>query len=286
MFKDPNVALIQLNVPSNARPAEQYLRAETFVRESARDGADLIVLPEMALGMHSVSNNAHEDRMQFCQEVEEQIQHFQTLAKELNVNIVPGSFAEALFDGSGNISYHNTTCYIDRTGSILQRYRKVNLWGDERLAFTAGNEHLVFETEFGKIGLLICWDLAFPEAFRLLVKQDARMIIIPTHWKSQDCGPKGLAHNPDSERTLINSIICARAYEQNVCVVYCNAGGSAEDGYFGCSQITLPFKGPVVLMSGEEQYGVHKVEFGTLLEDAEEIWNIRADVNSPSWYLK
>lgn len=112
------------------------------------------------------------------------------------------------------------------------------------------------------------------------------MIIIPTHWKSQDCGPKGLVHNPDSERTLINSIICARAYEQIVCVVYCNVGGPLEDGYFGSSQITLPFKGPVVLMNEEEKYCVQKVEFGTVLQDAEEVWNIRADIMSPSWYLK
>ena len=98
---------------------------------------------------------------------------------------------------------------------------------------------------------MICWDLAFPEAFRSLIKQGAKYIFIPTLWKSQDCGPKGLAHGADSERTFIDSIITARAYEQNAVIVFCNVGGEGsveaaeKAGYFGASQITMPFKGQI-----------------------------------------
>jgi predicted amidohydrolase len=194
---------------------------------------------------------------------------------------------EPVFDVDGETVLHfcNTTYYIDRQGIIKLTYRKVNLWGDERKAFKKGNEHEVIETEeFGKLGLLICWDLAFPEAFRQLIKKGARIIVMPTLWKLPDCGPKGLAANPDSERIFINSVMSTRAFENNVCIVFCNTGGPAKSGHFGNSQITLPFKGPIVKLGCEEEVVTQEIEFGTILEDAEDVWNIRADVTSEGWY--
>lgn len=184
---------------------------------------------------------------------------------------------------------HNTTCYIDRTGKILHTYHKVNLWGSERLSCIQGTTHQAFDTpEFEFIGLLVCWDLAFPEAFRALIKQGARYIFIPTMWKSQDCGEKGLKHGQNSERTFIDSVITARAFEENCVVVFCNVGGDCEDGrkgakeveegvHFGASQVTMPFKGQVARCDGREQY---------LVVEVEEVWGIRGNVASDPWYLK
>jgi predicted amidohydrolase len=194
--------------------------------------------------------------------------------------------SEAIFDVDGQFLHHcNTTYYIDRTGTVKLRYAKANLWGDERKCFTKGSTHEVFDTqEFGKIGLLICWDLAFPEAFRALIKQDARIIFIPTLWKLPDCGEKGLRYNKRSEDMFINSTITTRAFEQNVCVVFCNTGGPLDEGHFGCSQICMPFLGPIVKLGPEEQVVVKEVQFKSILEDAEDVWNIRADIMSPDWY--
>jgi predicted amidohydrolase len=183
------------------------------------------------------------------------------------------------------LAYYNTSYYINRNGDIKLRYRKVNLWGPEKLAVSRGTEHAVIDTdEFGRVGLLICWDLAFPEAFRELVKAGAQFIFIPTLWKSADCGDKGLAYNRESERTFINSVITARAFEQNSCIVFCNTGGLDEAAYFGCSQITVPFKGPIVIFDGREQVGVTEVILGDILKDAEEVWNIRQDITAADWY--
>jgi predicted amidohydrolase len=66
---------------------------------------------------------------------------------------------------------HNTTYYIDSSGKIKSRYRKVNLWRSERKYFVPGHKVSVFNTKFGKIGLIICWDLIFPEVFRKMVKR-------------------------------------------------------------------------------------------------------------------
>ncbi|KAF7555383.1 hypothetical protein G7Z17_g2214 [Cylindrodendrum hubeiense] len=280
----PRVALIQLYIPyGKTTPSSQFQRAATFIRAAAADHADLVILPEMALG-----HPTPETMAQYSRDCQAELLNFQALAKELSVNIIPGSLCEDVLDADGqHLHYSNTTYYIDRTGTTKLSYRKVNLWGDERKAFTKGNTHEIIDTdEFGKLGLLICWDLAFPEAFRALAKLGARVVVIPILWKLADCGPKGLAVNPDSERIFINSVLSARAYEQNMCVIMCNTGGPADEGHFGCSQITLPFKGPLVKMNGDEGISVTAIEFNTIIEDAEDVWNIRADINSPGWYNK
>jgi predicted amidohydrolase len=219
--------------------------------------------------------------------------------KELNINIIPGSYPSLAVNSTPTFSkFHNTTCYISRTGRILSTYHKVNLWGSERLSCVPGTSHTAFNTpEFGPIGLLICWDLAFPEALRTLMQQDARYIFIPTMWKSQDCGEKGLKHGKDSERTFIDSVITARAFEENCVLVFCNVGGDCdggkkgvkeveEEGYFSASQVTMPFKGQISRFDGREQCLVVEVDnVDNVLKDAEEVWNIRRDVQRKDWYL-
>lgn len=71
----------------------------------------------------------------------------------------------------------------------------------------------------GKVGLLICWDLAFPEAFRELIAQGAKTIIIPTYWSLLDSGKIGSGYNPSSEITFLDSALTTRAFE-NTCGLF------------------------------------------------------------------
>jgi hypothetical protein len=64
--------------------------------------------------------------------------------------------------------------------------------------------------------MLICWDLAFPEAFRELIANGAKIIITPTFWTLNDCNPAGLALNPSSEALFLDSMLTSRAFE-NTC---------------------------------------------------------------------
>ena len=87
----------------------------------------------------------------------------------------------------------------------------------EREHLTSGNdEHEVFDTPLGKVGMLICWDLAFPEAFRELICQGAKLIIIPSFWTLNDCSEEGLKYNPSSEAVFLDSFLTARTFE-NTC---------------------------------------------------------------------
>ena len=76
--------------------------------------------------------------------------------------------------------------------------------------------HEVFDTPLGKVGLLICWDLGFPEAFRELISRGAKLIVVPTFWKLDDCSDEGRAINPASEVLFLDSVLVTRCFE-NTC---------------------------------------------------------------------
>jgi predicted amidohydrolase len=103
--------------------------------------------------------------------------------------------------------------------------------------------------------MLICWDLAFPEAFRELIAGGAKIIIIPTFWNLSDCTEEGLKHNPRSEALFLESTLVSRCFENTCMVVFANAGGpvgkTTKGAYAGLSQVAVPFKGkshPIYLL--------------------------------------
>ncbi len=94
-----------------------------------------------------------------------------------------------LLEANGDL-FHNTLVLIDREGRIVGRYRKIHLTiGEGENGLTPGNEYAVFDTDFGKVGLLTCWDNWFSESARALRLKGAEMIFMPlagdssaTHW--------------------------------------------------------------------------------------------------------
>ena len=83
--------------------------------------------------------------------------------------------------GDSNDIY-NTAVFADRQGKIAGKARKVYLWKSEKKRFKQGEEFPVFETEFGRAAILICYDLEFPEPARIAALKGARMIFCPAAW--------------------------------------------------------------------------------------------------------
>jgi predicted amidohydrolase len=108
--------------------------------------------------------------------------NYQALAKELKICIVPGTIIEKHSGPNEASLFYNTAYFISNDGSILGSYRKKNIWHPERphLTSSAQERHEAIDTPIGRIGMLICWDLAFPEAFRELIADGADIVIIPT----------------------------------------------------------------------------------------------------------
>lgn len=195
---------------------KNFEKAANFIRSASGQGADLAVLPEYHL-LNWLPND--EKFREACSHWETYLKKYQDLAKECNISLVPGTIVELHDAGTKDERLLNVAYFIENTGNIIGKYVKKNLWGDiERLHLTSSSmdPHPVFDTPLGKVGMLICWDLAFPEAFREMISQGAKIIIIPTFWTLSDCSKEGLAINPTAEGLFLDSMLTARCFE-NTC---------------------------------------------------------------------
>ncbi len=155
-------------------------KAEELVRKAASNGAKIILLSELF------------ERKYFCQErrydyydlalpISENpaVLHFQKVCKELKV-VMPIS----VYEKDGN-TFYNSVAMIDADGTNLGTYRKTHIPDDhyyqEKFYFTPGNTGFkVFDTEYGRVGVGICWDQWFPETARCLALKGADIILYPT----------------------------------------------------------------------------------------------------------
>ena len=171
------VSAIQIQV-SNCLE-DNLNKVETKIREAARNGANIILLPELF------------ERQYFCQERRyeyyayaretldnDAVKMALELSRELNILILV-----SLYELSGNSSY-NTLAYVE-DGKLLGTYRKTHIPDDhyyqEKFYFAPGNTGFkVFDTKYGRIGAGICWDQWFPETARCLALNGAELIFFPT----------------------------------------------------------------------------------------------------------
>ncbi|KKY27202.1 putative nitrilase cyanide hydratase and apolipoprotein n-acyltransferase [Phaeomoniella chlamydospora] len=269
-------------------PSSNFARAADFIRKSKADGAVLAVLPEYHLLSWVPDDPKHAE---LAGEWQAYLTKYQELAKELAICIVPGTIVRKIKDNGGKDILVNIATFIDYTGKICGEYQKKNLWHPERMHLTSSGvavPHIAFDTPLGRVGMVVCWDLAFPEAFRAMVRDGAQLIILPTFWMSTDCSPKGLVRNPEAEALFLNSTLTARAFENTCAVVFVNAGGKKEDGYLGLSQVAMPFIGPLkgsLLEGSAEGVGIVDVDM-EILNEAEENYKVREDLAREDWHYE
>ncbi|OJD28933.1 carbon-nitrogen hydrolase [Diplodia corticola] len=283
MAQTIKVAVIQLH-PKPLQIEHNFNKAASFIKSAALQGAELAVLPE-----YHLTNWVPKDPgfLPLCEQWETYLKKYQALAKEHRICIVPGTIVERHRDADKEDErLLNVAYFINQDGDIIGKYVKKNLWGPEREHLTSSGRdiHEVFDTPIGRVGMLICWDLAFPEAFRELIAQGAKIIIIPCFWTLADCSPKGLGYNPSSEALFLDSMLTARAFENTCAIIFSNAGGPAGKGYAGVSQVTVPYIGPVTRL-GSCAEGMSIVDLDlSILEDAEENYQVRADLARHDWH--
>jgi predicted amidohydrolase len=146
------------------------------VREAAGRGARLVVLPELAACGY-VFRDAAEARAAAEPTTGPTVTLLRELSAELGCVLVAG-FAELGDDGQ----VHNSVALTDG-GGLVAVYRKVHLWGSEPDLFRAGDARpAVVDTSAGRIGLLICYDLEFPEWARLAAEAGAEILAVPVNW--------------------------------------------------------------------------------------------------------
>lgn len=288
-------------------PESNFATAVSYIREAAAQGASLAVLPEFHL-ISWVPDDPRYDAL--AETAHAYVSKYQELAIELNICLVPGTIVamkdvsnlgsvleESQASGTARKTPLNIAPFISNTGEILGSYNKVNVWHRERPYLTSGAEshisagiphiapHTVIQTPLGPVGILICWDISFPEAFRSLIMQGARIIIIPSFWTAYDMTPKCLEINKNAEALFLQSALISRACENTCCIIFANAGGPQEEGYIGLSQVTMPLIGPVPGSFDDASEGVRVVAVDMSLVDiAEENYLIRQDLKRHDWH--
>ena len=171
------VSMIQMQV--TADKAVNLAHMTELVREAAKQGSDIVILPEMFPCLYETAS--------FVKNAEPKggavWTALSTAAKENSVYLVGGSMPEQ--DGE---RIYNTCFVFDRSGAQIARHRKTHLFDvdvkggqyfKESDTFSAGSDVTVFDTEFGKMGLCICFDMRFPELARLHALEGAKVIFVP-----------------------------------------------------------------------------------------------------------
>lgn len=215
---------------NNPQAGFAHLRGEAA--KAKAQGAELLVLTEMYLSGYNIGPEAALRHAITA----EGLAPAQEVAKSLHIALVFG-YPE-LVDGK----VANAAVLIGPDGEILLNYRKTHLFGDlDRGMFKQpGTEFPVAELNGTKIGLLICYDIEFPEPARRLALAGAEIILVPT-----------AVMEPYEQ--VARHVIPTRAYENQVYLAYANHSGAENGlGYIGLSSICGP-DGTVLAMAGTDE---------------------------------
>ena len=229
-------------------------RAAQLVAEAAAQHADFAILPEMFVCPFSNGNfrpNAETPNGPA-------VRFLSSLARKHGIYLIAGSIPEL----EENAVY-NTSYFFDRAGNILGKHRKMHLFDAtfrdgsvyrESDAITPGSRMTVVQTEFGPVGLAICFDIRFSELFRLMSLQGVRMIFHPAAF-NLSTGP---AHWDMSVRM--------RALDQQCFMISCAPARNPDCVYvsYGHSMIADPFGAVVARMDTEEGVTVAELDLGEI----------------------
>jgi len=273
------VSAIQMGMSENKE--SNVAKAKNLVRQSARNGAKIILLPELFEGLY------------FCKDMDttyfswakplennELIQQFSDLAKELEIVILVSYFEKS------DSEYFNSLVVVDSDGTIMDNYRKTHIPDgpgyEEKFYFKPGDSGFkVYDTAYGKIGVGICWDQWFCETARALAVMGAEIIFYPTA-----IGSEPEIHLDSKEHW--QRVQMGHSATNTVPVVVANrigleVGESCELTFYGSSFIT-DYTGAKIAEASRDKEEVIYAEFD-LEENAKqrEYWGLLRD-RRPSTY--
>ena len=224
------IAAIQMSTVADKM--ENVRTVKTYLEKIKDENPDFVILPEMFCCPYQTENfpiYAEKEGGPVWQQLS-------GYAKQNGIYMIAGSMPEK--DAEGNV--YNTSYIFDREGKQIGKHRKVHLFDidvkggqtfKESDTLTAGDSDTVFDTEFGKIGVMLCFDIRFPELSRMMVNDGAKVIFVPAAF-NMTTGP---AHWELSFRT--------RALDNQIYMVGCAPARDVSAGYisWGHSIVTDPW---------------------------------------------
>jgi len=194
-------------------------KIKKYIRLAGRAKADIVCFPESCL--HKAKTLHIYDKM------------IKEIREECKKNSIWAIVSEDLFFKGKS---YNTALLIGRDGKVKGKYNKIHLYDDE---VHPGKKSMVFKTDFAKIGIVICWDLAFPELFKRMKKTGAEIVFCPAQWCYEEKAHD--KHHKEREIDLLKSLASARAFENLYFIAICNPLRDASD-QVSYSAIVSPHK--------------------------------------------
>jgi predicted amidohydrolase len=218
------MALAQMSC-ERANKNENLRRIERAALRAAKERADLVIMPELSLTGYVLRDQLYE----LAETVPgNSVKKIESIAKKTQTHII---FGMPEVSEKTQATMYNAAVLVGPEG-FIGKYRKMYLPThsvfDEKRYFRPGYSAAVFDTEIGKIGLVICYDLFFPETVRLARLEGAQLIVC-------------ISASPATRRTFFETLMLARAMENTAFLAYVNLTG-IEDGlqFWGGSRLVGP----------------------------------------------
>jgi predicted amidohydrolase len=251
MKNNPKILVAQMEISPN-NPKENFIKIKSFFAQAKHNNCDFIVFPEYCDGVifPEFFDKKHPDRF---------LKTMQILSKENNIYCIAGSILEKV-----ESKFYNSSYAISKNGDILGKCSKKKLHPRDENHLEQGRNELIFETEFGKIGVLICRDMVYPELTKSLKDKGVKIIFCPTFWNYF-----GFDYNMNTSKIKTNFPvdadinflkICpqARAIENEVFFIVANAGGQYhlprhKEELAGHSSVNCPLHGDIQSLNSYDE---------------------------------
>lgn len=237
-----NILSVQIR-PNIGHKQKNLEKVKEIIDQNASLNPDLILVPEFFNTGVSVPEFK---KLAETEDNNETVDFLSKIAKKYNSYLLAGSIIESK-DGK----LFNTSRLLDRNGEQIAVYRKIHLFdsfgGNEDSYCTRGDEIVVADTDFGKVGMSVCFDIKFPNHHIELVKRGAEIIVEPAAW----CAPNNILEQATQEWILMNR---ARALDNMVYFVSSNLCGKVDSFLTACghSIIAAP-NGNILSDAGAEE---------------------------------
>lgn len=256
------IGLCQMMVSIDSKK-ENIDKARRMICEASDKGAKIVSLPEMF--------NCPYDNKKFREYAEdfssgETINMLSNIAKEKKIYVIGGSIPE--LDDKNNI--YNSSFIFDNKGRIIGKHRKMHLFDidiknkvkfKESEVLTSGNNITVVDTEYGKIGVVICYDIRFPELTRLMTLEGAKVVFVPAAFN--------MTTGPAHWETLFKS----RALDNQIYVAAISPARNESYSYvaYGNSLIASPWGDIINKLDEKEGILIEEIDFNYIDEIRESL---------------
>ncbi len=225
--RNPVIALAQIRY-YDTDEKHNVTKIKKYIRLAKKRGADIICFPES--GVHKTDFLSFDNDL--IREIKEECKKNAIWCVVDDDMVIKGKV-------------YNAAILIDRNGKIAGKYKKIHLMGDSP-EVKAGKKTGIFETDFAKIGIAICWDLNYPSLFKKMKQRGAEIVFCPTYWKYEARAHHPMVYNEKHKKrelATLKSLIMTRAFENMFFVALINpAKNENEPDLIPYSAICTPHK--------------------------------------------